>query len=75
MVLGAFLAVLDGGNQAGSKTFFCKSMGIWGSAVVQIETSLPEHCCSYGSKPGRFLGPFWLLLTAAIQAGPKNQNL
>ena len=37
-----------------------------------VERVLPEHCCSYGSQPGRLLGPFWLLWTAKKQAGAKN---
>ena len=36
-----------------------------------VERVLPEHCCSYGSQPGRLLGPFWLLSTATKQAGAK----
>ena len=39
--------------------------------VVAVETLFPEHCCSYGSKPGRFWASFWLFLTAENQAGPK----
>ena len=36
-----------------------------------IEVPSPEHFCSNGSEPGWVLGPFWLPLTAAIQAGLK----
>ena len=39
--------------------------------VVAVEILLPEHCCSYGSKPGWFWASFWLFLTAENQAGPK----
>ena len=46
-------------------------MGIWGSTVVAVEIPLPEHCCSNGSKPGWFWGPFWLFLTVENPAGPK----
>ena len=51
--------------------FLVKKMGIWGSTVVAVEILLPEHCCSYGSKPGWFWGPFWLFLTVENQAGAK----
>ena len=53
---GLFLTVE---NQAGPKTFFRKKKGTWGSTVVQVEVPLPEHCCSNGSKPGWFWGPFF----------------
>ena len=46
-------------------------MGIWGFTVVAVEILLPEHCCSYGSKPGWFWASFWLFLTVKNQAGPK----
>ena len=46
-------------------------MGIWGSTVVAVEVLLPEHCCSYGSKPGWFWASFWLFLTVKNQDGPK----
>ena len=51
--------------------FFGKKMGIWGSTFVAVEIPLPGHCCSYGSKPGWFWGPFWLFLTVENPAGPK----
>ena len=41
------------------------------STVVAVEILLPEHCCSYGSKPGWFWASFWLFLTVKNQAGPK----
>jgi hypothetical protein len=50
-------------------------MGIWGSTVVAVEILLPEHCCSYGSKPGWFWASFWLFLTAENQAGPNKDFL
>ena len=72
----SFWLFLAAENQAGpKKDFFVKKMGIWGSMVVAFEILLPEHCCSNGSKPGWFWGPFWLPLTAAIQAGPKKQKI
>ena len=49
--------------------------GAVGSAAFGVpgpERVLPEHCCSYGSQPGRLLGPFWLFSTAKKQAGAKN---
>ena len=39
--------------------------------VVAVEILLPEHCCSYGSKPRWFWASFWLFLTVKSQAGPK----
>ena len=38
--------------------------------VVAVEILLPEHFCSYGSKPGWFWASFWLFLTVKTQAGP-----
>ena len=38
---------------------------------MAVEILLPEHYCSYGSKPGWFWASFWLFLTAENQAGPK----
>ena len=73
-VWGRFWLFLTVENQAGpEKSFLVKKNGHMGSMVVQIEVLLPEYCCSNGSKPRWFCGPFWLLLTAAIQAdsGPK----
>ena len=43
--------------------------------VVAVEILLPEHCCSYGSKPGWFWASFWLLLTVKNQAGSKKDFL
>ena len=59
-------------SKPGRKNIFRKKNSISGSTVVQVEGPLPEHCCSYGSKPGCLWGPFWLFLAVENQAGPKN---